>query len=63
MCPYAAAAGYAVGVDAAPGDSHMVLVVRQHAKQLQQQNDALVRVLEREQQEHKRSKQKVSRQH
>jgi hypothetical protein len=37
----------------------MVLVVRQHAKQLQQQNDALVRVLEREQQEHKRSKQKV----
>jgi hypothetical protein len=61
--PYASAAGYDVGVDAAPGDSHMVLVVRQHAKQLQQQNDALVRVLEREQQEHKRSKQKVSRQH
>lgn len=58
----AAAAGYDAGVDAAPGDSHMVLVVRQHAKQLQQQNDALVRVLEREQQEHNRSKQKVSRQ-
>uniref|UniRef100_A0A383WA50 Uncharacterized protein n=1 Tax=Tetradesmus obliquus TaxID=3088 RepID=A0A383WA50_TETOB len=55
----AAAVGYDADVDAAPGDSHMVLVVRQHAKQLQQQNDALVRVLEREQQEHKKSKQKA----
>lgn len=57
--PHSPTSAMAAAAAGGQGDSHIVLVVRQHAKQLQQQNDALVRVLEREQREHKRAKQLV----
>lgn len=44
---------------ASRSDSHVLLVARRHAQQLQQQNDALVQVLERERQQNKNVKQQV----
>jgi hypothetical protein len=65
--PSAAAAAVAAagaGVLDAEGDrwcSNALILAKQQAKELQQQNDALVRVLERERQQHKKTRQQVSR--
>lgn len=51
--------GYSHGKDCGPKDHNMAAAVRLRLKELQQQNAALLKVLERERQSSDRSKQQV----